>query len=82
MAVKPTWLDTVVAKVEAVAIRILYVAAPVTEPQLMVGEVGWLTEPLDGEASTGVAGIAMIVVKFHAPDHGLVPPAFVAFTSQ
>ncbi len=60
----------------------LYDAAPVTAPQLTFSDVGWFTEPLDGDASTGTPGVAMIVVKLHAPDHALVPPTFVAFTSQ
>ena len=60
----------------------LYDAAPVTALHPRFSDVAWFTDPLDGETSVGTAGVAMIVVKLHAPDHELVPPMFVAFTSQ
>ncbi len=78
----PVWLVTVVPKPDDADTSMLYDAAPVTAPQLTFSDVGWFTEPLDGDASTGTPGVAMIVVKLHAPDHALVPPMFVAFTSQ
>jgi len=56
--------------------------APVEEFHFNVKVVGWLTAPLDGEASVGVEGAATIVVKFHTVDHSLAPPAFFAFTRQ
>ena len=51
----------------------LYDAAPVTAPHPRFSDVGWFTDPLDGEASVGTAGVAMIVVKLHAPDHDTRP---------
>ena len=80
--VRPVWLDTVVAKLAAVDTINVYDAAPVTVPHVNVGEVGSFTVPLVGVASTGIAGVAIIVVKFHAPDQALIPPTFVALTSQ
>ena len=38
--------------------------------------------PFAGKARAGAAGAAMIVVKLHIVDQALVPPIFVAFTSQ
>ena len=80
--VRPDWLDTVVAKFAAVDTITLYDAAPVTVPQVRVGEVEAFAVPLVGVASVGATGAAMIVVKFHAPDQALIPPTFAAFTSQ
>jgi hypothetical protein len=60
----------------------LYVAAPATVLQLNVGEVDWLTALFVGAARDGAIGVATIVVKLHTLDHALVPPAFVALTSQ
>ena len=80
--VRLDWLDTVVAKFAAVDTMTAYDAAPVTVPQFMVIEVGSFTVPLEGDARAGATGVAMIVVKLHALDQALVPPTFVAFTSQ
>jgi hypothetical protein len=49
-----------------------------------VSDNGSFVAPLagDGDAMTGVGGGGGTVMKLHAPDHALVPPTFVAFTSQ
>ncbi len=80
--VRPDWLDTVVAKFDAVDTITLYDVAVADDPQFIVIEIGSLTVPLDGLARVGTAGAAMIVVKLHAPDQPLVPPILAAFTSQ
>ena len=80
--VRPGWLDSVDAKVDDVDTRTVYDAAPVTAPQPMVSEVGWLVAPLVGDASVGGTGAEMIVVKLHMLDQALVPPTLLAFTSQ
>jgi len=80
--VRLVWLDTVVAKLVDVDTRTLYDVAPATVLQLRVGEVDWLTALFNGNARYGATGVAMIVVKLHTLDHALVPPAFVALTSQ
>ena len=77
----PVWLITVVVKLDTLDTRTLYVAAPVTVPQLRVGEVSWLTALFEGKARDGDPGVAMIVVKLHTLDHAPVPPTFVALTS-
>ncbi len=80
--VRPSWLDTVVAKFDAVDTMTLYDVAVADDPQFMVIEIGSLTVPLDGLARVGIAGAAMIVVKLQAPDQELAPPTFAALTSQ
>ena len=80
--VRPVWLDTVVAKLAAVDTIRLYDVAPVTVPQVRVGEIEAFTEPLVGVARAGATGAAMMVVKFQTLDQLLVPPIFVDFTSQ
>ena len=80
--VRPSWLDTVVAKFDAVDTMTLYDVAVADDPQFMVIEIGSLTVPLDGLARAGIAGAAMIVVKLQAPDQELAPPTFAAVTSQ
>ena len=62
------WLHIVVVKLVDVDTRMVYVAAPVTVPQLRVGEVDSPVLPLEGEVSVGAPGIATIVVKLHAAD--------------
>ena len=80
--VRPVWLDTVVAKFAAVDTIRLYDVALATVPQFRAGEVGSLTDATRGVASVGTTGAAMIVVKLHALDQLLMPPTFVALTSQ
>jgi hypothetical protein len=45
-------------------------------------DIGWFRALFPGELSWGVPGVAGIVVKIHGPAQLLVPPAFVALTSQ
>ena len=80
--VRPDWLDTVDAKPADVDTIRLYDAAPVTVPQVRLSDIGWLSAPLVGVARTGTPGAAITVAKLHAPDQPLMPPTFVAFTSQ
>jgi hypothetical protein len=80
--VRLVWLVTVVAKLVDVDTRTLYDVAPAIVPQLRVNEVDWLTALFVGAASVGAPGVEMTVVKLHTLDHALVPPAFVALTSQ
>ena len=81
-AVRPVWLDTVVAKFAAVDTMRLYDAALVTVPQVRVGEVEAFDRTTRRGGKNGTPGAAMIVVKLHAPDQALMPPTFAAFTSQ
>jgi len=53
---------------EAFNLRDWFIGAPVT--------------PFAGDAKTGCAGGAVIVVKFHAAGQALVPPALAALTLQ
>ena len=45
-------------------------------------DIGWLPAPFDGEARTGAAGAATMVVKLQPPDQPLIPPASFAPTRQ
>jgi hypothetical protein len=50
-----------------------------------MSEVGWFVAPFDGELVVGAAGGEVwfsTTVKLQTPDHALVPPAVVPFTSQ
>ena len=81
--VAPVWSKSVLPKALDSETETSYWAAPAEVPQLKTSEVtGSPTAPFVGEARTGAAGAAMIVVKLHTLDHNPVPPAFFAFASQ
>jgi hypothetical protein len=78
----PVWLDTVVVKLADADTRTLYVVAPVTVPQVRVGEVAWFAALSAGEESVGDTGGPVSVVKLHAPDHAQVIPYSRGLTCQ
>ena len=82
VAVIPLWLTTVVEKDETVETCSPYDVAPLEALQVRVGLVEIPVAPFDGDASVGAAGGAIAVMKLHAAEYGLVPPAFEAFTRQ
>ena len=47
-----------------------------------VGAIETLVAALDGLARVGTPGAAMIVVKLHDDEYGLLPPELVALTLQ
>jgi hypothetical protein len=60
----------------------LYVTAPVPAVQLRETGIATFTAPFDGNEIEGTPGAAGIVVKLRGPAQLLVPPEFVALTSQ
>jgi hypothetical protein len=86
-----SWADVVVSaassntrfvKAELVDTCTWYEVAPVDADQLSASEVGWFRAPFAGAESTGAGGAAAIVVKLHAVEYALDPPALAAFTCQ
>ena len=73
---------TVVLKSLTVDTCTAYDAAPTAVFHDNVRLVGAFIESFAGAASPGIAGAVTTVVKLQVADQALIPPAFVALTSQ